>query len=34
VDGSARIFHPIYEAIQNKAFFKGVLLKNYKIEDW
>ncbi|WP_198145109.1 SDR family NAD(P)-dependent oxidoreductase [Microscilla marina] len=34
VDGAARIIHPIYEAITNKHFLFGNLLKNYKIEEW
>lgn len=34
VDGAARIIHPIYDAIVNKQFLFGHLLKNYKIEQW
>lgn len=33
VDGAARILHPIVEGI-NGNFFSGVLLKNYKINNW
>ncbi len=33
VDGAARILHPIVEGI-NGNYFSGVLLKNYKINDW
>lgn len=33
VDGAARILHPILEGI-NGNYFSGVLLKNYKINDW
>ena len=34
VDGAARIFHPIVEAIENKIIFVGKLLKNYQSIDW
>lgn len=33
VDGAARILHPIVEGI-NGNYFSGVLLKNYKINNW
>jgi NAD(P)-dependent dehydrogenase (short-subunit alcohol dehydrogenase family) len=33
VDGAARILHPILEGI-NGNYFSGVLLKNYKINNW
>ncbi|MDO3426363.1 SDR family oxidoreductase [Chryseobacterium sp. APV1] len=33
VDGAARIMHPIVEGI-NGNYFSGVLLKNYKINEW
>ncbi|WP_415325676.1 SDR family oxidoreductase [Chryseobacterium sp. MMS23-Vi53] len=33
VDGAARILHPIVEGI-NGNYFNGVLLKNYKINNW
>lgn len=33
VDRAARILHPIVEGI-NGNYFSGVLLKNYKINDW
>jgi len=34
VDGAARIMHPIIEGIKEKPILVGVLLKNYKIEQW
>ena len=34
VDGAARIFHPIFEAIENKVIFTGSLLKNYQVVNW
>lgn len=33
VDGAARILHPIVEGI-NGNYFSGVLLKNYKVNNW
>lgn len=33
VDGAARILHPIVEGIKGN-YFSGVLLKNYKINNW
>lgn len=33
VDGAARILHPIVEGI-NGNYYSGVLLKNYKINNW
>ncbi|PJJ62594.1 SDR family NAD(P)-dependent oxidoreductase [Chryseobacterium geocarposphaerae] len=33
VDGAARILHPIVEGIDGN-YFSGVLLKNYKINNW
>lgn len=34
MDGSARIFHPIYEGLKKQHFFVGKLLKNYEIANW
>ena len=34
VDASARIIHPIYEAIINKNYLFGVLLKNFTTVNW
>lgn len=34
VDGAARILYPIREGIVNQTFHSGVLLKNYKINEW
>ena len=34
VDGSARIFHPIYESLVKKNSIYGKLLKDYKIVEW
>lgn len=33
-DGADRIVHPIVEGINNKQFFCGVLLKDFKITNW
>ena len=34
VDAAARIMHPIYEALENNVYLRGVLLKNFKTVDW
>ena len=34
VDGSARILHPIYEALVKKNYIYGKLLKDYRIVEW
>lgn len=34
VDGAARIIHPIFEALVNKYYFYGQLVKDYQIVDW
>jgi NAD(P)-dependent dehydrogenase (short-subunit alcohol dehydrogenase family) len=34
IDGAMRILQPVYEGIENKTFFSGCLLKNYKIHSF
>lgn len=34
VDGAARIMHPIFEALVNKHYFYGQLVKDYRMVDW
>jgi NAD(P)-dependent dehydrogenase (short-subunit alcohol dehydrogenase family) len=31
IDGAMRVLQPVYEGIENKIYFSGCLLKNYKI---
>ncbi|MBO6515488.1 MAG: SDR family oxidoreductase [Bacteroidia bacterium] len=34
VDGASRILHPLHEAIENKLYLSGVLLKDFKTVEW